>query len=189
MADKVTVPKYVAGEDSKISGFAMQAFQKSISADQIMPTFERVMKDYGYESTDIDMAGWYPLQMYFDICKDLLDTSGDALILVSIGMKVIESAQFPPEINSIATGMTLLKDTHHLNLQNVPEHDGYHSLKIEDKQVTFVEQTAFPHDVMYGYIYGLSKRYAEEGTVPIVEREYLNDDDPDSDGAHYTVSW
>ncbi|MEL6149591.1 MAG: hypothetical protein AAFR56_08195, partial [Chloroflexota bacterium] len=114
MQDKVIVPKYVAAEDSKISGFAMQAFQKSISADQIMPTFERVMKDYGYDTTDIDTAEWYPLQMYFDICKDLLETSGDALILVSIGMKVIESAQFPPEINSIPTAMKLLMDTHHL---------------------------------------------------------------------------
>ncbi len=188
MADTYKVPKYVAGENAQIIGFAMQAFKKSAAAPRIEPTFEKYMKQYDYESGEIDTAAWYPLQLYFDICKDLKEHAEDFLILVSIGTKVIESAQFPPEVNSVATGMQMLMDTHHLNLKNVPDYDGYHSLVIKDNKVSFIEQTSFPHDVMYGYIYGLANRYKPEDKVAIVEREFLDPDNPDADGAKYTVT-
>jgi hypothetical protein len=188
MVNQVEVPKYVAAKEAQISGFAMQAFQKSGETEGVLPTFEKYMKQYGYDSTDIDTEAWYPLQLYFDICKDLKENAENFLILVAIGTKVIESAQFPPEINSVATAMKMLMDTHHMNLKNVPEHDGYHSLDVSEDRVTFVEQTSFPHDVMYGYIHGLAKRYTPEGKTPFVEREYLNPENPDGDGAKYLVT-
>jgi hypothetical protein len=175
--------KYVAPADCLISGQAMQAVVKSIEYEVIQPHLEAVMTEHGY-STDIDPETWYPLQVYHNVTKRL-----DSNSLVSIGVKVIDAALFPPEIDSIPTAMKLLIDTHHLNLRNVPPDDGYSDLVIEDRRVTFRENTSFAHDLFYGYIYGLARRYRPAGTTPTVRRTYVNPAQPDMDGALYEVVW
>lgn len=186
---RVKVPKYITKPETRINGHAMQAFVKSVLYDEIKSFQAPVMERYGYTETTIDVEHWYPLQMYLDFCKELHEKSSNSLVLVSIGIKVIDTALFPSEINSIASAARLLMDTHHLNLQNVAEYDRYHDLVIEDRRVTLVETTAFPHDIMYGYFYGVAHRFKPEDTHPIVERYYLDEADPDSDGAKYEIVW
>lgn len=190
VATAVKVPKSITLPEAKISGYAMSSLLKSILFDEIIkPHFEEVMRQYGFAEADIQPEEWYSLQMYHDLMKVLREKSQDTLVLVSIGIKAIETAILPPEIDSIPTGMQMLMDTHHLNLRNIPEHDRYRDLVIEDRRITVVEQTSFAHDIMYGYIYGLANRFRPEGTSPVIKRTYLDEADPDADGALYEVTW
>jgi hypothetical protein len=182
------VPKLVAAPNAKISGFALLALTKSIYYDEFKDFLAESLQRHGY-TPELNPETWYSLQMYYDFLRELPSRSMDSLILVSIGIKAIETAILPVEIDSIASGILLLKDTHHLNMQNVPEHEGYHNVQIEDQRITFMEQTSFPHDIMYGYIYGLVRRFAPRGTTPVVIRSYLDAANPDSDGAHYEIKW
>jgi len=184
------VPKYVTAPDAKISGHAMQALVMSIMFDEIIkPFMVEVLSRHGHDSIDINVEEWYSLQMYLELMKLLREKSTDTLVLVSIGVKVIEAAILPPEIDSIAKGMQMLMDTHHLNLRNIPDYDRYRDLVIDDRKVTVVEQTCFPHDIMYGYIYGLANRFKPAGSTLLVQRFYLDPEDPDADGATYEITW
>ncbi|MEO1645559.1 MAG: hypothetical protein AAFR67_10260 [Chloroflexota bacterium] len=127
--------------------------------------------------------------MGLDTYAEVKKQSGDSLILVSMGTTVIDAAKLPDEITTIEGGIRLLMDIHNLNLKDVPDGDGYSNLKVEDKKITFEDHTTFPHDVIYGYIYGMAQRFRPEKTRPIVEREYLNKDEPDYGGAKYTITW
>ncbi|PJF43363.1 MAG: hypothetical protein CUN50_00095 [Candidatus Thermofonsia Clade 1 bacterium] len=175
--------KQQAPKDMLISGQAIRAIVQSIEFDSIRPHMEEIFSVYGLPPS-IDPDAWYPLQLYYDITKRLNSEQ-----LISIGVRVINVANFPPEIDSIQKAIELLMATHHLNLRNVPEGDGYSDYHFDDHRITFRENTTFPHDLMYGYIYGLVQRYKKPGEAPVVRRTYLNEADPGAAGAIYEITY
>lgn len=185
----VQTEKYVAPEGSNIIGLAIKAVVNSILFDQIEPFFVKAMARYGYESNEIDDQQWYPLQMLLDMYKEIAGTAGGSTLLVSVGTKVIENALLPAEIDSIGKCVTLLRDISDLNLQNVSADLNYQDIHIEPQRITFVDNTVFPHDLIYGYVFGLSRRFKAPGTHPVVHRTYLNPDNPDLAGASYEILW
>ncbi len=183
------VPKYVAPPNANILGIAIKAFVESILYEDIKPFFETMMRENGYASPEIQDMEWYPLQMILDMDKKIAASPGGSTLLVSIGTKVIETALLPPEIDSIAKCITLLRDISDMNLQNVPSHINYRDIVIEDRRVSFVDATVFPHDLVYGYVFGLARRFKNPGTFPVVHRTYLDETNPDADGATYEIVW
>jgi hypothetical protein len=181
------IKKGIAPDGTEILGQTFDAFNLSISQEEIRPHFDAVLKRYGI--AEIDPEAWYPLQLMFDSYQEVQDGTGDSLILVSVGMKVIEAANLPDEIDSIASGIQLLMDIHHANLRNVPDGDGYANLDVQEGQIQFDDYTRFPHDVIYGYIYGMAQRFRPQGKHVKVQREYHNVDSPNNGGAYYTITW
>lgn len=177
--------KYVTNPDTLILGQSIQAVFNSINFDEMESIFAATMKKYHYDDTTIDPTAWYPLQMVLDFYHDL--TSGEDL--VSVGVKIFDAAQTPPEIDSISKAIELLIAIHNLNLKNIPAEDGYKDLVIEDRHVRFTEVTSFPHDLFYGYIYSICRRFKPVGADVRIQRTYLNPDDPNSDGAVYDITW
>ncbi|MCS6871633.1 MAG: hypothetical protein RML95_02115 [Anaerolineae bacterium] len=175
--------KYEAPKGALISGQSMQAIFQSIEFDSIRPHVEEVFQAYGLPVT-IDPNEWYPLQLYHDIAKRL--TSEEQ---ISIGVRVINAAPFPPEIDSIQKAIEMLMAAHRLHLRNIPEDDGYSDYQFDDHCITFREKTTIPHDLLYGYIYALAHRYKKRGQAPVVRRTYLNPSDPDADGAIYQIEY
>lgn len=183
------VPKYVAPPNAKILGQAIEAVLQSILFDEIQPYFEKAMRDYGYKTMTITDTEWYPLQMILDMYKPMIQKGGSSPLLVSVGTKIIETAILPPEIDSIAKCVYLLQAISDLNLQNVPAEMNYQNIVVEANQVAFTDYTVFPHDLIYGYVYGLARRFKVPGTRPVVQRTFLNPENPDSDGATYQITW
>ncbi|GIK65125.1 MAG: hypothetical protein BroJett018_29190 [Chloroflexota bacterium] len=183
------IPKYVAPPDAKIIGLAIGAVVNSILFDEIKPFFEKSMHAYGYSSIEINENEWYPLQMLLDTYKEISQSGGGSPLLVSVGTKVIENAILPPEIDSIAKCVTLLRDISDLNLQNVPSEMNYQDIQVEPKRLSFIDNTVFPHDLIYGYVFGIARRFKVPGTHPTVERTYLNKENPDAAGARYLITW
>lgn len=79
----------------------------------------------GYESTAINiLAGkgitniredaWYPQQAWLDAFSEIAQKIG-VNTLKSIGAKIIESAQWPPSVNSVETALASIDVAYHMN--------------------------------------------------------------------------
>lgn len=183
------VPKYVAPPDATIIGMAIKAFVQSILYEDIAPILTEVMKSYGFEKVVIEDSRWYPLQMVLDAERKIAAQPGGSTLLVSIGTKIIENQHMPPHIDSIAACVNGMRQISGMNMHKVPPHMNFRDIEVENHRVRFVDNTVFAHDSVYGHVYGLTRRFKLPGTHPIVERTFLNSDDPAADGALYEIRW
>jgi len=63
-----------------------------------------ILEDNGIENIKED--GWYSQQAWLDSFKDIASEIGEST-LFNIGKAILESAQFPPEIDAIEKGLSL----------------------------------------------------------------------------------
>ena len=81
----------------------------------------------------------------------------------------------------------MLAETYHMNNRNVPADEGYETHIISDDHIKVVDKNPFPHDTVYGFIWGICKRFAGANEQFSVYRTFVSPDDPDSDGAIYDI--
>jgi len=119
---KYTAVPYVAGSpEALVIGQTMLAFLENVQGELIAP----IMQKYGLET--IEPEQWYSHQLWMDILRELERTlEGEAQsAFVAIGREVVRKAVMPPEMDSIPVALNSLHAIHHLNLQHVPEDEGY----------------------------------------------------------------
>ncbi|MEL7434911.1 MAG: hypothetical protein AAFN11_13280, partial [Chloroflexota bacterium] len=162
----------------------MQGFIDNIRTELIRP----VLKKHDIE--EIDPEKWYPHQLWMDILKDIKDSLGSEAqsAFIAFGRAVVEKAVMPPEMKTIPDVLNALHAIHHMNLQNVPEDEGYKVEKIADKHYRVYENTPNPVDAMYGFIWGICARYYQRGerfTVEVID----NPKPDDFVGTCFDVRW
>ncbi|MGF1507327.1 MAG: hypothetical protein ACFB51_19705 [Anaerolineae bacterium] len=169
--------------DSEILGFGQTALRESITRAE----FEHMLDKYAL--TEIDPEAWYPLQPLLDMYAEMDADKGRSMqYFVSIGMKVVHI--FPEEVTGVVGALNFLNSTLTLSLRNYDyETCGYEIESLGDGHARVTEYTPFPHDMIYGYMYAIANTFSGEGRSPTVVRTYLNEDDPDSDGAVYDITW
>ncbi|NDJ75313.1 MAG: hypothetical protein GYB65_03560 [Chloroflexi bacterium] len=178
--------KYIAHPETEVHGQAMLHFFVSINREEFLPAVEDILAENGVGKIEEDQ--WYPMQLWLDIFQRIAENSNSMSNLVALGMSAIETGTLPPDIDSIVSAMNLLNAIYGLNLRNFPDDEGYEVSEVGKRHVRVKDRTPFPHDVVYGYIYGLSKQFGNAETFT-VRRTYLNEADPDSDGAVYDITW
>lgn len=170
--------------DAEILG---QAFG-GIIASKYRGDFEDLIAKHGIDK--IDPQKWYPLERAFAFFRDLVAKGNTIISLVSIGIEIFEQAGLPDEVDSIPAGLHLLQAVNDINVRNMPPEDGYDVEELSDRHYRVVDRTAWPHDLIYGYLYGIARRFKPEDGHPIVERvAYMNEENPNASGAIYEVSW
>jgi len=176
--------KYVASPGAEVIGVAMHNFFVSINKHQFEEIVQVKLSNAGIDRIDDD--AWYSHQLVLDIFKQI---QSDTLSqnLVALGMGYVETALFPPEVDNIQSGLILLADTYHLNIRNAPAEEGYQAEVISDKHIRIADKNPFPHDTVYGFIWGICKRFAKPNEVFEVHREYEVEDAPDNGGATYDI--
>lgn len=175
--------KYISpNPESRILGLALNAVLSSIKLDE----FADLVEQNGLNQ--IDPEAWYPTQLVLNMYKAISEQPNGSENLVSIGVKVYQNAILPPEVNSILTALHTLNAVMDLNMRNV-ESERYEIEQLSDQCIRVTETTAFPHDLIYGYLYGICRRFAPAGTKFHLQRTYLNPEDPDADGAVYDITW
>lgn len=179
--------KFVTKPETEILGQAILAVTQSINYDDFRHLFEAGLSKYNF-STEIEAEQWYPLQMLLDIYKSFYEDGNASANLVSIGMKVIEASPFPPEVDSVTAAVTTLNGVYEYYVRNYEAGTEYQIETLSDTEVRITDHTAFPHDLVYGYMYAIATRFAPEGDHITVVRTYINEDDPDADGAVYTFT-
>jgi hypothetical protein len=181
------VQKYVTSPEAEMHGAAMQAYFKNLNSHDVKPYLEQILKKYGL--TEISPNRWYPSQLALDLYRLITSQGGGMFDLVAIGMRMVEDAPYPAEVDSIQAALQGLNEGYKMGVRNFPSDEGYVIEELSQRHVRVYEYLPYPHDIMYGYIYGLARRFAPKGANLSVQRTFLVPNDPDADGAVYDITW
>lgn len=181
--------KYKASTpETEVSGRALLAYFQVFRYNMIQPLLVE------YDLHNIDPKKWYPQQRVLDMYAALVDNHNNASEnFVSVGMRLIENAEFPPTSNRAT--VTRVEDA----LQSL---DAFYQISHrntggEKWTVTMTGSSAakvrvddpYPKDIAYGIIWGLMKRFLPVGTyftvTPLNSAGLMTDADP----VTYEVVW
>jgi len=184
MAKYVAKPFVAGSPDAMVIGQTMQAFLENVEADVIEP----ILKEQGV--TEIKVDEWYPHQLWMDILRAIDNKLGTGAnsAFVAFGRKVVQKAVMPPEMNTIPAALEALHAIHHMNLQNIPEDEGYITEKVDDNHYLIYENTPNPSETIYGFIWGICARFKQPGeqfTVRIID----NPNPKEKPGTLFDVTW
>jgi hypothetical protein len=182
---RAPAPKYVLSTpESEINGLALMAVEQSSEIEE----FADLLDKYGLRG--IEGGRYYRMTTVMEYLKEIMQRPNASTNLVSMGINVYKNLLLPEDVTTIEQGLQLLNQITLMNMRNDPSAEAWYQFaSVEDRHIRFIERTPFPHDLIYGYIYGTARRLAPEGTRPIVQRTYLNEADPDADGAIYDITW
>jgi len=122
--------------------------------------------------------------------KEVAQPSVNAMMdLVAIGMKIPETAVFPPGINSIEIALNVLNDAYHMNHRN-GEIGSYDAVKVGEQHYKMVCRNPYPTDFDYGIIYGLVRRFCPLNTrFTVTVDETAPNRQKGADSTTYIVTW
>jgi hypothetical protein len=175
------IEKFVAAPNGEVLGAAMLALPTCIAADEIMPLLQR----HGF--ADIDPGKWYPQQNILSLYRDILEGRSNVTDnLVSIGIKSVETMQFPPEVDNINAMLDAMAYSYPMVHRNTQPGEGTTIVRLGEGHCQIVINTPYPDDVFYGYYWGLMKKY-----TPSTQRYRvaLTNERPDLPGTVYDVQW
>jgi hypothetical protein len=155
------MPQYKAfGPDAEVYGAAMLAFVKSINFTE----FEAILHEHGLH--EIEPERWYPQQVWLDIFSEISSQFNSSPNLVSIGMKIAETAPVPPEVQALPFEQIMLGFNEGSYLANNRGKDigCIEASLLEAKHLLMTDKTPYPDDFVYGAYYGMAKRFLPRGT-------------------------
>jgi len=146
---------------------------------------------------------WYPAQSFLDAFKLIKEKIGTAT-LFKIGKEIIDSADFPPNISDIFSGLASIDIAYHMNHringtvlfnpetgQMLEGIGNYLYTKHSDNIITIACDNPYPCDFDKGIITAMANRFRPENSLDIkIEHN-------DSEGCRkkgdkkcvYTISW
>jgi hypothetical protein len=156
----VNVKEYVAiDQKAEVNGTTiLSTIQGSAAKDYTKQQLQKA----GLPS-DINPNSWYPQQKWLDALKIIHDTFGP-LNLKMIGRKIPETANFPPQINSIEAGLDSIGAAYQMNHRG--GEIGYYRYQKTGPREGYVEaNNPFPCDFDLGIVDGMAKRFAPTATI------------------------
>lgn len=146
------------GPDAEVYGQAMLAFVESIRFENFKP----ILAKHGL--SEIDPQKWYPQQLWLDVFNDIESDNDSMSNMVSIGMKIAETA--PPELDSVPF-VDLMKGFGENSYAafNRGEDIGYIDTEVVgDKHLVMVDATPYPDEFVYGAYYAMARRFLPNGS-------------------------
>jgi hypothetical protein len=182
MAYRKPTPKYVLPNPNvEILGDSVAAMFKSLQADE----YTDLLIKYGYDKRQPDK--WYRDDLEF--YRDLMQRPNMSTNLVSIGMSFPEMLPFADSIHTIPDALRFLNEIVDMMIRNYGDFKFYEFEEVGPRHFRMTDNTFYPHDMIYGVIYGTVKRFKPAGSYPTITRTYFNEADPDADGAVYDIKW
>ena len=165
---------------AELKGAVMNSLFLTIKYDEIAAILEK------YDLEDLDPEQWYPQQLMLDVYRDIEERKFNVgENLVSIGMKIMEVAAFPPAVDSVEKalpGLLIAYNTDHR----------YHTEKgwivdvVRPGKAFMTADNPYPDDQHYGLLWALVRRFSPEGTQFTVTR--IPPDDPDGNTV-FEIEW
>lgn len=161
--------------NAKVLGGSIMSIQAAMG-DAAAPYFA----DAGLD--DLQTHSWYEFEQYLHVLDAIIANEPNVMgSLVSIGMKIVETAPLPPEIDTVEKALMSMQGAWELNTQNAPTNN-WHVEKVNDDKFILTNNSPFPKDMEYGVLYGFVRRFAH-GRNFTVSYENLDDrvnDDQDT---------
>lgn len=148
------------GPDAEVYGAAMMAFIKSIN----YANFGAILK--AHELDEIIPDRWYPQQIWLDVFSEISQQMDASSNLVSIGLKIVEAAQMPPEVQQMPF-IDIMKGFEQGSYKTNNRGADIGSIDIQivnDHHIIMIDRTPYPDDFVYGAYYGMARRFLPEGT-------------------------
>lgn len=134
-------------------GAALQAFVRGLGHSKIV--IEQILKSHGLDR--IDAEEWYDLNtarsIYYMIGKRVGERS-----LLTVGLQMIESAPFPPEVKDIRSVLLSLNEAYHMNVRG-PEIGSIGCTFDDDHSAEIFFSTPFPCALSRGIVQGSAKKF------------------------------
>ncbi len=167
--------KYQASTpEALVIGAALQAYENAILYEDFRP----ILEEYGL--TEIDPETWYPQQLTLDIQRKIKSMPNGQQMLVSIGMKIIDSAVFPP-MDSLEQAVEAFAASYPMNFKHQAEEDVIRAQFVEEGRIEVYNCSPHSDEMVYGYVYALARRFAPDDKVPVVKFEDVRKIDSDDD--------
>ena len=176
---------YVAGKpETEVIGQTVLAFSENLQSELIRP----LLPQHGLGN--IDPEAWYPHQAWLDVLKAISENAGGNAMntFVAFGQKVVETAVMPPELKTIPDVLNALHSIHHMNLRNAVEEEGYVIEAIDDNHYLVYENTPNPSYAIYGFLWGICKRFKQPNEKFTV-KEVENPKPDEIPGTCFDIKW
>lgn len=141
------------------SGAALNSFVLGLRQSEAL--VNQILRTHGLDG--IDPARWYDLNTARSIYYTVGEQVGERS-LHGVGLQMIETAQFPPEIADIKRLLASLDVAYKLNCRG-PE-IGVITCEFEDDHTALVSfSTPFPCALCRGIIHGCAKKFASDALI------------------------
>lgn len=168
-------------EKAEYSGAALNTFILGLTHSQSV--VDKILADAGVDK--IDPEAWYDFKWAEDFFLRVQEVLGAAVVR-ACGKTMIESAEYPPEINSIETLLPGLSHwyAYHARGPNV----GTITVEVEDDHSATLDWATgrFPCSFCIGILEGACARY---GVIPLIEHGASGCRDDGASTCIYHMSW
>ncbi len=170
---------------AEIIGQNVLGFIECTNKEHILPYLEQ------HGLSHIDPDTWYPLQNWIDVLNDLAHDGGAMFDFVSIGLKIAETAVYPPEVDEMpfADFVMMIPEVYRMQHRNGDIGEERAEL-LGDQHLRLIMRTPYPDDLAYGVVWGMARRFLPKSTQFLIA---YDDAEPRRDlGGEYTVldiSW
>jgi hypothetical protein len=178
--------RYVSFDpQAEVIGQNVLGFVECTNSDRILPHLEK------HGLSEVDPERWYPLQNWLDVLNELDGDDGAMFDFVSIGLKIAETAIYPPEVEKMpfADFVMMIPQVYLMQHRNGDAGEE-RAERLSDQHLRLIMRTPYPDDLAYGVVWGMARRFLPEGTQFLIA---YNDTEPRRDlGGEYTVldiSW
>lgn len=139
------------GPDAEVLGSAMLAFVESMNYGNLMVILEQ------HNLTTIEPDRWYPQQIWLDVFSDVASTED----LVSVGMKIVNTAKMPPELETLPFIEIMSNFNQGSYLANNRGADiGEIAIEVvDDNHIIMIDKTPYPDSFVYGAYYAMARKY------------------------------
>jgi hypothetical protein len=146
------------GPDAEVYGGAMLAFVESIRFENFKPILEK----HGLQA--IDPQKWYPQQLWLDVFNDIVQEDDSMSNMVSIGMKIAETAvEGLTGISFVDLMLGFGKNSYEANNRGA-DIGTIETRIIDDKHILMVDGTPYPDEFVYGAYYAMARRFLPAGS-------------------------
>ncbi len=144
----------------EISGNLAISMLVNLQAENFQPFLQK----YGF--ADVKPDQWYCYQDFLNIFKEVSEQPGAMFDFVAVGMAAVDRYDLPAPIASMGLEEFFLNVMP--TMMNRQYRNGTPSRvsieKVAEKHLLIRTATAYPDDTVYGFIYGLARRFASKGS-------------------------
>jgi hypothetical protein len=177
---------YRYAPDAELIGAAASSLLYSLRRDDMMPLLKKHNLD------DIQDGQWYPVNRFVNLFKEMIERSEGDIVsnLVSIGVIAIDRIIVPPGVGDLPYDQILMMVGQLYAMQHRNGDAGTYQIeRVGEKHIKYACNSVYPDHLMYGYVYGVAKRFMPSGTqfrVAYDEEASRQDDGGDVTIVHLT---
>lgn len=144
--------RMLCSPSTEVIGQAMLSYIDNLQAEVMRPLMEK------YHLVDIQRDQWYPLLPWLHCINELAHLPSFSSNMVAVGLKVVEYAVTPPEMQDATLAQMLEGWNIHFHANHRNGDVGQiTTIKIDDTHYKTIHEHIYPDDMNYGLAFGFAR--------------------------------